>query len=248
MKSIYEIATGFSLIILLAKIGCSNSPVSSNQNIGSVKISIKTVSPGAAKASGTALGKTLGSVTITSARVVIKEIEFESIFEDTLDFELSAPFVMDLVVGSSLHEIETIQVPFGQYKESEIEIDELNSGDGVVYTQNPGLQNRSILVQGFLDGDTNQTFTFTSDLDVEQEQEFEPPLILDENFPNTNIVLTINVDSWFVDDNGNYLDPRLETNRSKIENKVKNSIDVFEDEDDDGEEDDDDDDDDDKEI
>jgi hypothetical protein len=41
-----------------------------------------------------------------------------------------------------------------------------------------------------------------------------------------------------LDTNGNPLDPRSASNKSIIEENIKNSIDIFEDEDDDGEEDD----------
>ena len=68
------------------------------------------------------LGKSTNHVTITRARVVIEEIEFEASNEDSVDFEFEEPFVQDLVVGSSLHEIGTVQVPFGSYEELEIEI------------------------------------------------------------------------------------------------------------------------------
>ena len=36
----------------------------------------------------------------------------------------------------------------------------------------PELQDRSIVVKGYLNGDPNQSFFFTSDLDEEQEREF----------------------------------------------------------------------------
>jgi hypothetical protein len=184
------------------------------------------------------LGKASSLATITSARVVIEEIEFESSLGDTFDFELEQPFVQDLIMGSILNEIETIEVPFGSYKESEIEIDELDPEDGAVYSQNPELQGRSIVVKGYLNGDPNNTFMFTSDLEEEQEREFEPPLVLNESEPSTSIVLAIDMGMWLVDGDGNLLDPSFESNRSMIEGNIKASIDVFEDEDDDGEEDD----------
>jgi len=178
------------------------------------------------------------NVTITSVRIVIDEVELESSVGDTLDFELEQPFIKDLMAGSGTQVIQTVQVPAGSYKELEIEIDELNPKDGAVYTANPELQGRSVLVRGYVDTPAD-TFRFVSDLEEEQEQEFEPPIVLDENSPATNIVLTLNMDLWFVDEKGNFLDPRLQENKSAIEGNIKNSIDAFEDKDDDGERDDD---------
>lgn len=228
----------FSAVLLLVQMSCSNSPTSSEPTGGLIKISIKSVG----NTSSNSLNKSASFVTLTSVRVVIEEIEFENSLEDSLDFELEEPFVRDLLIGSTIQEIETIQVPFGSYKEMEIEIDELGPDDGAVYSENPQLQDISIYAAGFVTGNSDQTFIFTTDLEAEQEQEFDPPLVLDENSLSTNVVLTINMDLWFVDENGSFLDPRSLANKSKIEGNIKNSIDAFEDEDDDGEKDDNDDD------
>jgi hypothetical protein len=225
-----------SAALLMFHLNCS-SPTSSVPSEGRIKISIKGVS-----STASALFKTSANiVTITSARVVIDEIEFESNIKDSVDFELEEPFVQDLMVDTTLHEITTVQIPFGIYEEMEIEIDKLSNKNGAVFAQYPELQNLSIRVEGYLNSDPTNTFVFTSDLSEEQEREFDPPLIIDEGTPSTNVVLTIDMGMWFVDRNNNHLDPRLENDRRVIESNIKASIKVFEDEDDDGEIDDDDD-------
>lgn len=221
----------FSAIFFMFYLGCSNSPTSSVPTPGTIKISIKGVTNGAPSS----LNKSSSFVTVTSARVVIKRIRFDSSVEDTLDFRFREPFIQDLMVNSDLTEIETIQVPFGSYKKSTVKIDDLDAEDGTVYTQNPDLQDRSILILGVFNGNP---FTFVSDLDKDQEKEFQPPLVLTENSSSTNVVLSVNLAGWFVDENSNPLDPSLIDNKSKIENNIKDSIDVYEDEDDDGERDD----------
>jgi hypothetical protein len=234
MDLIKKLSLVLSGVFLVALLSCSKDPASSAPTSGSVMISLKNISGGSLnKVSGMAVAAT----TLTTARVVIEEIEFESSQSDTFEFEFEQPFVQDLTVGSNLHEIQSVQVPFGSYEESQIKIDELNEEDQAAYYQNPELRNRSIYVTGYLNGDPNQMFMFLSDLSVEQEREFNPPLVLDENSPSTNIVLTVNMDIWFVDSNGNPLDPRDPNNQSIIEQNIKNSIGVFEDEDGDGEDD-----------
>jgi hypothetical protein len=215
-------------------ISCTDYPSSpSPATEGNIKISVKNLN-------SSALGKIAG-VTITEARIVIKEIEFESSLGDSLDFELEQPFIQDLLAGSALHEIQSVVVPFGSYKETEIEIDDLDKEDGAVYTQNPELQDKSILVKGFVNGDRSQAFTFSTKLEAEQEREFNPPLILDENSPSTNIVITIDMSKWFLL-RGDNIDPRISDFRSIIEENIEASLDIFEDDDDDGEDDDHDDD------
>lgn len=239
-KSLNKFPLFLGIILFIIHLSCSQNPISSVPTTGSIKISLKSVSNATSSSVNKVSGNASTVVTITSARVVIDEIEFESIFDDTLDFEFEQPFIQDLMVGSSIHEIETFQVPFGSYKEMEIEIDDLDGEHGAVYIQNPELQDLSIRVEGFLNGDSTDTFVFTSDLSEEQEREFNPPLVLDEGSASINLVLTINMDTWFVDSSGNFLDPRIESNYAKIEDNIEASLEVFEDKDDDGEEDEDD--------
>lgn len=222
---------GAALFVL--QISCSSNPSSTVPTEGQVKFSIKGVTNSASNS----LNKVVDSVTITSARVVIEELEFESSIEDSVDFELEDPFVQDLALDTTLHEIGTVEVPFGIYEEMEIKIDELDEEDAAAFAQNPDLQNLSIRVEGFLNGEPNNTFVFTSDLSEEQEREFTPPLVFDEQTPSTNVVLTIDMGMWFVDDTNTAVDPTLEENKSLIESNIKASLKVFEDEDDDGEED-----------
>ena len=129
-------------------------------------------------------------------------------------------------------------MPFGSYKETEIEIDDLDPEDGSVYTDNPELRDKSILIKGYLNNNPAETFEFSSDLEAEQEREFRTPLVLNENSPSTNIVLTIDMSKWFANSAGEFLDPTLSANREQIEKNIKASIDVFEDDDDNGEDDD----------
>lgn len=225
----------FGLMLLLAVFGCTDNPASPASTSGTVKFSVKSIQAPLGKVSGSSAA----FVTLTSVQVVIEEIEFESTQEDSLDFELEEPFVQDLVAGDNLHVIANVTIPFGSYKEIEIEIDKLSPEDSTAYAENPELQGKSVLVKGYLSGDPNETFEFSSALEEEQEMEFDPPFVLDENSPTTNIVMTLDMDSWFVDEDGNFLDPRSESNRSKIEQNIKNSVDAFEDDDDNGEDDDD---------
>lgn len=229
MRSVSKPSVYFLSVIsfLMFQMSCSSNPASSDATTGTVKISVKS--------SGSPLNKSSSVISITSARVVIEKIRFDSVINDTLDFRFPQPFVQDLLSTTQLQQIETVQVPFGTYKKSRIEIHELQPEDGLVYSQNPDLQDRSILIQGTFDG---VPFAFTSDFSEEQEREFQPPLVLDENFPSTNIVLFLNLNDWFVDESGNILNPLSSNNKSEIEKSIKDSIEIFEDDDDNGEPDD----------
>jgi hypothetical protein len=221
------------ILFAITAFHCSDNPAGPNLTSGSIKVSLRT-----AGSSSLLKDMAVSSVTVTSAHVVIHEIEFESL-EDSLDFEFEEPFIQDLMTIDLPRVIDNIPVPFGTYKEVEIEVDELKAEDGQIYNDNPQLRNLSVLVTGYVDGDQNQSFVFTSDIDEEVEIEFDSLLTIDENTPSTQIVLIIDVNSWFIDKDGQPLDPRSEDNKSEIENNIKRSIDAFEDENDDGEDNDD---------
>lgn len=227
--SIWAMVGGLALALLV--IACDQNPLDpSKSGIGTIKLSIRKVSPNP-------LNKTLvqsNAAVISSAQIVIEKIKFKSSLDDSLDFRLPQPFVQDLNALDTLYVLENIPVPFGTYKESEIEIDNLEPEDGQAYLDYPELRGLSIRVTGFVNGDSTQPFVFTSDLSEEQEREFNPPLVIDVNTPSTNVVLLIDMSRWFVDSNGNPLDPRDPANREVIEHNIKSSLEVFEDEDDDG--------------
>jgi hypothetical protein len=244
MKRLLAIAATLVIAFTFSLTGCGKNPQSSSP--GTVKLSIRVMSGALAKAAGpVAAGSQAQQVTITAAKVVLDEIEIESTNRDSMDFKSDSAMVVNLNLTGAMTTVGTVTLPFGTYDELELEIHQLESQDGVVYTANPDLQNRSVFVRGYVDGDTNAVFTFTSAIEVEQEQEFSPPLTVDANSPATNIVLAIDTSVWFSDGAGGYLDPRLSQNRTAIERNIKASINAFEDDDDDGEDDDDDDDDDD---
>ncbi len=219
--------------------GSSDSPTSSNATTGTVKLSMNVSNSGpAAPQTPSILNKaTQAAVTVTSAKVVIEKVELENDLDEAQDFEFEQPFVQDLLLVTSLQEIQTLQIPFGTYDELKVVVHELEADDGPVYDQNPDLQGLSILVTGFLNGDQASTFSFATDINLDLKMEFNPPVQIDETSQSANIVLGIDFGVWFVDASGNVLDPKQAGNKDAIENNIKRSFEVFEDDDDDGEED-----------
>jgi len=235
MKAATRIAlVGGSLLFLLLA-GCSgtNSPFSSGEDVGTVTLSILARGAGVSD-SATKLAAA-DSVTVTSARVVIEKVELESVENSALDFKLSEPFVQDLVTITTLQDIQTLQIPFGMYDELKVEVDDLDPQDGAVYTQNPELQDLSILVKGVRNG--SEPFEFSSDISLHVKVKFDPPIEINESTLNTNIVLGIDLNAWFLDDQGNFLDPTLPGNKARIEANIRNSFHAFEDRNRDGKQD-----------
>ncbi|UCF62857.1 MAG: hypothetical protein JSW33_09745 [bacterium] len=231
MKLLYSVVRYIIIVFMLAVISCEKDTTDMGDGPPArivFQITTKGMS-GLPKLNGAQID----SITLTSVKVVIDEIEFESSDEDSHSFELEEPFIQELNVNGIIHEVQNVAVPFGVYEEMEIAVDQLKEGDGLVYTNNPELQNVSVRVEGYLDGNETEEFIFTSSMELEQEFEFDPPLILDENNPSTVITLIIDLSTWFVEDNSSYLDPRIPQNKPMIEENIKNSFEVFEDEEDD---------------
>lgn len=229
-----------SLIVIAALAflitGCGKNPQASTAT--NLTLSIRAVTGGLNKNASPLAPQ----VTITSAKVVIGKIEFETALRDSMDFKSRTPLVVTLDLTGKPTPVGAGSIPLGTYNEMEFEIRRLRANDGQVYLDNPGLQNRSIAVRGYVNGDTSATFVFTSALEEEQETEFSPPLVVEANSPQANVMLTLDTTMWFSNGAGGYLDPRAGQNQYAIEKNIKASIKAFEDEDGDGEDDDDDDD------
>jgi len=236
MKQILSIIGVIGIALSFSLMGCGNDTMSSSG--GRLKLSIKAMAGTLPKSASPQAQQ----IIITLAKVVLSNIELESSNKDSMDFMSATAAVLNLNLAGTMTPITSGSVPFGTYEEIELEISKLDSTDGQVYAANPDLQNLSISVKGYVDGDTTAVFVFTSALYAEQEQEISPPLVVDANTPNANIVLTIDTTTWFSDGAGGVLDPRIAQNQSAIERNIKASINMFEDDDDNGEPDDDDDD------
>lgn len=171
----------------------------------------------------------VNTVTVTSTRMVIAEVRLKSDSEeDSLSFESTIPYILDLSLSGQEKLMDSTFVkPGASYKTILFEIDKLEDKYGQIYYDNPDLQDRSIRIAGFIDNDSAAVFVFTTELDEELFREFEPPLMITEN-NDVEIYFLLRPVMWFVDELGMVLDPRLEENRSKIEENIKKSIDIFE--------------------
>ena len=229
MKSYFVF--GILAAVLAAFAACSNNPVTPDGKNGNLTISIVGSNSPGLQLSKSSL---CNCPTLTSVRAVIEKVELENSLDASVDFKFNQPFIQDLVTITSLAEIQTLQVPFGTYDRIRVSIDDLDSQDGDVFTNNPELQNLSILLQGYVDNDTTQTFTFSSDRGFTIDLTFDPPIVINDSTASKNIVLGVDFNSWLVDKYGRFLDPAEPGNQERIEANIEKSLQVFEDNDRDG--------------
>lgn len=214
------------LTAFVAFVACeSDDSIDSNNNYGNatpVSVSFTTRS-GAQRPAG-------NDLLLLEAKVLVSQMEFENdmeddgFAEDSLEFETD-PFVVELSTTGNTTVQSTLPIG-GVYDEIEVDIEALDEDDPVV---DPvfvdGNDRYSIVATGEYNG---VVFTFRSDIEIELEMELDPPLTVETNNA-TNIEIVVDVSQWFVDANGNPLDPTLISNHALIESNIKSSFHASED-------------------
>lgn len=161
---------------------------------------------------------------------------------EDVTFEESRVVALDLT-GEPVLAATYTPVPPGTYKEFEIWVDKLETGNPAeesLISEFPELRDASVLARGRVirpDG-SSDAFDFATDADEDLELLISPFLTIeapeDGSDASFSVALVIDVGSWFVDDLGGWLDPTDEADRSPIESKIGDSFDVFADLDEDG--------------
>lgn len=183
-------------------------------------------------------------VTITEAKMLIREVELKSdleddgVADDSLDFK-SDSFVAVLNLDGTPNEVAFNEVPAGTYDEIEFEVhkpeDNETPPDPDFKTGTSGDERFSIIVSGTYDG---QNFTYRSRENMEQEIELTTPLTITEDSGPVSVTLSVDLSEWFVDENGNLLNPTVAENQNAIDDSIRRSFEeVFKDNDRDGRED-----------
>jgi hypothetical protein len=148
--------------------------------------------------------------------------------------------LIDLPLDAGAKGVLAVTLPAGSYQQFEAKIDAVmneTEGDAAAsaafLAANPQFRGVSVRVEGTYKG---QPFVYTSAAEGELELTFNPPLDVDGSAGN----LTVHVDlsSWFRNADGSTIDPRTATAgtaaKETVDNNIKRSFDVFEDDDRDG--------------
>lgn len=185
---------------------------------------------------------------ITSAQIVLREIELKRVDDDGCESlgmddddgceEFSTgPMIVTLPLNGQVTTAITIAPDTGSYDEIEFEIHKPESGgdDDAILSGNPDFDGVSIRVRGTFNG---VDFTFESDLDVEQENELAEPIVVSDATTSTNVTMSVNLDAWFRTAGGSLIDPATankgEPNEGVVKENIKVSFRSYEDRDRDG--------------
>lgn len=234
-------------------VACDSSTDPSMGRDVAISISAEPSAAGGGMLTGASdLIQTHGDDTLILTRVamVLSEIELERVEEtecaagvdedDCEEFELG-PILVELDLNGGVEQFISAMIPVGSYDELEIEIDtpdDDEDADVAFVAANPDFQDVSVRVEGTWNG---ESFVFVQNIDEEQELDLSPPLTIDGEGAATNLTLSLDVATWFVRSDGSLIDPRTaldgQPNAEAVEDNIRQSIEVFEDDDRDGEED-----------
>ncbi|MEZ0310850.1 MAG: hypothetical protein ACAI38_03710 [Myxococcota bacterium] len=196
-----------------------------------------------AGAGGLALEDGANTILITSAEIVLEEIELKrteasacpevgDADDDSCEkFETGPRLVALPLDGKVTHELATV-VPTGSYDELEFEIHKLEgSGGSDILRDRPDLAGLSMRVAGTYNG---TPFVFVSEESQELELELSPPLVVDADGSDVNLTLSVDLAAWFTTGAGLLVNPTVQSSADIIDNNIDQSFECFEDDDHDG--------------
>lgn len=219
--------------LLLFVTGC-NLTNSGNNGPNNVAVTMQVQTNTAAKF------KAVNLDSLTEVKFLVEELELESVNDDSSDFEVE-DLIVNLPLDGSRIELTSQIIPSGVYEEFEMEIehDDETSVSDPDFSENGN--HYSLVIRGSYNG---EEFLFRSEEDFEIEMELNPVLEISDNNGSTSVAINIDPSGWFLDSQGNPLDPSDPANKELIEENIENSFEAEEDDDDDDDDDDDSDDDD----
>lgn len=242
------LATGLLPFFVFVFLGCDGDDGVGPVTGGRISLSTKYTSSQMMPKMGSSPSgiSAVDSIEVTRARFLLREIEFESVLGDSLEFE-AGPLVVELSLDGSVTTVAVADVPLGSYDEIEFDVHRVDSSD--LADQNlvnePAFQDfmqderYSIIIDGTVFGPQGAVpFQFRSRVDEEQEYILNPPLVLNTEGQVTNVTLIISSANWFLATDGSLLDPTDPNSEDQISDNLKTSIEADKDDDKDGEADD----------
>jgi len=179
------------------------------------------------------------SIVLTRIRLVVRHVRFLSP-ADSSDIR-SLPTVVDLGPATGLEDIFISSLPPGNYDGVRIKVHRVEQSD--LAGMAPGETAKfddflsgdrySVIAEGIVfDGGISgpRSFVYRSRIDEEQEWFFAEPLVLTESAPVT-VTMLLDSGTWFRSSTGALLDPSDPANENAIDDNIRASIEVFEDND-----------------
>lgn len=164
------------------------------------------------------------NITVEQAKLLVREITFHSTGADSLDFKTGS-VVVSLNLDGEATTVATSDIPVGSYNKISFKIHKPEDGEQVGDSDfaigTSGDERFSVIVSGQMDG---EPFTFRSRKSTKQRIEFASPLVIDETTTEFEASLSVDVDQWFVGEDGEALDPTNFDDEDEIDDAIRRSI------------------------
>ena len=229
----------FILSVLVSMTGCDSPTDTSSGSL--VTFSARTIIQPVTAWTSARLMSAAGpdSIRLSRVRILLRDIRFDR-DSDSVEYR-TLPIVLDLQVTSALQDIFVGFLPDGNYRRVRFRVHRIEDEDlrnvspamRPVYNDFLAGDRYSIIAEGtvFAGGSaTGESFVYRSRIDEEQEHEFAQALAISGGSPVT-VTMTLDTGAWFSDGSGGLLDPRVADNSNSIDDRIKASIDLFEDND-----------------
>src|SRR6266849_2446850 len=197
----------------------------------SLSVTSRSTAPTTGPSTSIVVGSGAAGITITAAQMTLGEIELSPSgscgaetneadaagpandnHEDSCEELDAGPVTVDLPVDGTTKAMLHVTVPTGTYE---------------------GLQAELLNVQVAFTDASGAKHTFTSNAEAKLEMRFSAPLTVAAG-GTLNVTVDIDVSSWFKDASGAVLDPTNPANADAINDNIRKSFHVFDDENQDG--------------
>jgi len=223
-----------ALLLAQLAVSCASDPAGPNGESARVAFSVRYAMPVSAlsRLKKSVLQANIDSVTVDRARFLIRNVRLKSVIGDSIEF-ISDPMVIDLDLTSSEKVTAVRDVPAGTYNRLEFRIHRLDDDNpqDKAYFLHPDFfdfvqDNRySMIIEGQVyESGSGSPYIFKSRANEKQERFLNPAISIDEMSGNIAVVLAVYASEWFIDENGDVLDPRDGSNESEISDNLRSSI------------------------
>ncbi len=249
MKSSPRILAAAILLATATLTACADSTGTGGARPVSMSFSTGGLSP-VATAARFAVAGAPDPLVITRAQLVLSKSELERVGvscidameadEDSCPDLKLGPMLLDLPLDAATRTALTVNIPAGTYEEFETKIEAISSENegrqqesAAFLAANPNFRGVSIRVEGTYNG---VPFVYTTGVEAEIELAFTPDMVVDG--ATNNLTVHVDMSRWFVNGSGVRIDPTTANsggaNKSLVDENIKRSFDVFEDDDRDG--------------
>ena len=170
------------------------------------------------------------SITVYDMKIVIGAIRLISTAGDTSEFKSDDSFVALLWGDGDAHDLGAVPFPVGDYLCTIYQVKKATSANTLVYGSFPELRDKSIYCAGYVDGNADSVFEYSTDYAFIETYDHDTVHIRAGDTAFVDFVFTPEL--WYDDGEGGKYDPRnlLETaDYFKIDSNIVNTfhIDVF---------------------